>query len=240
MAEVLPQDASSSPTIYFIDDSLTMREVIRGAFKRENMKVVACPDADTALAQMEETKPDVVITDVIMPGRDGYEVCQFVKQHPEMNAVPVILLSGVVNRDVAQKAFGVKADDLIRKPFLPQELITRVKQLLAPKSSAPTAPVSGCDPTAALSRIFAGAHAARTQTTPAAVAAAAVRQSQSATAAVGSPVSLVSTKSTADVYKLRLEILRLESLVRKLQNELEAEREYGRALDAHLKALQQA
>ncbi len=240
MAEVLPQDSSSSPTIYFIDDSVTMREVIRGAFKRENMKVVACPDADTALAKMEETKPDVVITDVIMPGKDGYEVCQFVKRHPGMNAVPVILLSGVVNRDVAQKAFSVKADDLIRKPFLPQELITRVKQLIAPKSSVPAPPVSGDDPAAALSRIFAGAPTARPQTTHAAAAPVAGRQSQPATSALGSKVPPISFKPTADVYKLRLEILRLESLVRKLQNELEAEREYGRALDAHLKALQQA
>jgi CheY-like chemotaxis protein len=82
-----------------------------------------------------------VITDVIMPDQDGYSVCTQVKQHEKFGHIPVILMSGVVNKTVADKAVGVKADELIRKPFQPQELIGRVKALLNPKStSAPAAP----------------------------------------------------------------------------------------------------
>src|ERR1700691_1878410 len=123
-----------TPTIYFIDDSATMREVIKIAFRKEKFNVITCADATSALAQFAENAPDVVITDVIMPDKDGYEVCQFIKQHERFARTPVILMSGVVNRTVAEKAMQVKADELIRKPFQPQDLIARVKSLLNPAS----------------------------------------------------------------------------------------------------------
>src|SRR6202165_26180 len=126
------------PTVYFIDDSATMREVIKIAFRRESINIVTCADAASALAQFEQTPPDVVITDVIMPDQDGYSVCSQVKQHPQFNQTPVVLMSGVVNKSVADKAVSVKADELIRKPFQPQELIARVKSLLDPKGSTPS------------------------------------------------------------------------------------------------------
>src|SRR3954454_2117946 len=81
----------ATPTVYFIDDSATMREVIKIAFRRENINVVAYNDAASALSQFEQARPDVVITDVIMPDKDGYEVCQFIKQHPTLGRTPVIL-----------------------------------------------------------------------------------------------------------------------------------------------------
>src|SRR5580693_2108991 len=124
------------PTVYFIDDSATMREVIKIAFRRESINVITCADAASALAQFEQHRPDVVITDVIMPDQDGYSVCSQIKQHPEYGGVPVVLMSGVVNKSVADRAVAVKADELIRKPFQPQDLIGRVKSLLEPKRAA--------------------------------------------------------------------------------------------------------
>ncbi|MGB8459077.1 MAG: response regulator, partial [Candidatus Acidiferrum sp.] len=120
-------EAKRIPTVYFIDDSATMREVIKIAFRRESINVITCADAASALSQFEQNKPDVVITDVIMPDQDGYSVCSQIKQHPEYGGTPVVLMSGVVNKSVADKAVAVKADELIRKPFQPQELIGRVK-----------------------------------------------------------------------------------------------------------------
>ena len=124
-----------TPTVYFIDDSATMREVIKIAFRKEKFNVITCADAASAMAQFGETAPDVVITDVIMPDKDGYEVCQFIKQHEHFGHTPVILMSGVVNRTVAEKATAVSADELIRKPFQPHELILRVKGLLGSEIS---------------------------------------------------------------------------------------------------------
>src|ERR1700734_10492 len=105
------------PTIYFIDDSATMREVIKIAFRKESIHVIACHDAASALALFAESKPDAVITDVIMPDKDGYEVCRAVKQNPELRATPVILMSGVVNRQGGEKAMEVGADGLMGKQF---------------------------------------------------------------------------------------------------------------------------
>src|SRR5437764_9600143 len=151
-----------------------MREVIKIAFRRENINVVAYNDAASALSQFEQARPDVVITDVIMPDKDGYEVCQFIKQHPTLGGTPVILMSGVVNRAVAEKAFSVKADELIRKPFQPQDLITRVRHLLG-SGAAPPAPAPIANSAAALSSIFqsqtAAPGVARSRPAPAPIAA---------------------------------------------------------------------
>src|SRR5215470_8299675 len=83
---------------------------------------------------------DSVITDVIMPDQDGYSVCSQIKQHERFSRTPVILMSGVVNKGVADKAVAVGADELIRKPFQPVDLIARVKSFLEPKSAQPPAP----------------------------------------------------------------------------------------------------
>jgi twitching motility two-component system response regulator PilH len=146
-----------APTVYFIDDSATMREVIKIAFRRENINVITCADAASALAQFEQNRPDVVITDVIMPNQDGYAVCSQIKQHPEFGGIPVVLMSGVVNKSVADKAVAVKADELIRKPFQPQELIGRVRTLLAPKESAATQATRERSNSNALQNLFAPA-----------------------------------------------------------------------------------
>src|SRR3954464_4974763 len=150
---------STIPTVYFIDDSATMREVIKIAFRRENINVVACHDAATALAEIETAKPDIVITDVIMPDKDGYDVCQHIKSHPELAKTPVILMSGVVNRAVAERAFAVKADELLRKPFQPQDLIARVKHLLKPNGAPAPTPAAAANAAVALSSIFSAAAA---------------------------------------------------------------------------------
>jgi CheY-like chemotaxis protein len=257
----------ATPTVYFIDDSATMREVIKIAFRRENINVVAYNDAASALAQFESAKPDVVISDVIMPDKDGYEVCQFIKQHASLSHTPVILMSGVVNRSVAEKAFSVKADELIRKPFQPQDLITRVRHLLQPGAPVATPPtVAAATAAATLSSIFqapaaaAGApRVARLPQAPAVPAAVAYPPVGAqapmpaprpiAVAPVAAPapapvrpaaVPSSSMSASADIPKLRLEVMRLEGLVKKLQSELAAEREYARALEEHVKTLQES
>src|SRR6202045_3234409 len=144
-----------APTVYFIDDSATMREVIKIAFRRENINVITCADAASALAQFEQNRPDVVITDVIMPNQDGYAVCSEIKQAPEFGGIPVVLMSGVVNKSVADKAVAVQADELIRKPFQPQELIGRVRTLLAPKEPTGTQATRDRGNSNALQNLFA-------------------------------------------------------------------------------------
>src|ERR1051325_6133206 len=226
----------TQPNVVFIDDSATMREVIKIAFRRDNIEVAAFSDANSALAEIEKAPPDVIITDVIMLDHDGYEVCQRVKQHPSLSTTPVILMSGVVNKSVADKAFAVKAAELIRKPFQPQDLISRVKRLLQPKD-APVAAVSGSSPAAALSSIFAAPQVQRRPSGPTLLPSAvrvAIRAEPPGTAipspgAMPKMIDVPAHRAVEapqhraignDTSKLKLEIKRLEGLAKKLQSEL--------------------
>ena len=244
-----------TPTVYFIDDSATMREVIKIAFRRENINVITCADAASALAQFEQNRPDVVITDVIMPDQDGYSVCSRIKEHPEFGQTPVVLMSGVVNKSVADKAVAVKADELIRKPFQPQELIARVKSLLEPKRATPAPVAERSTPSNALSNLFSPppvpaaprqaappppAPAIPESAWPRALAEAFVpRQPLQAQGdsqqSVAAPVRPAPT--AADVQKLRVEIAHLDLLVKKLQTELQIERQYNQALETQIRTL---
>jgi DNA-binding response OmpR family regulator len=250
--------AKRTPTVYFIDDSATMREVIKIAFRRENINVITFADAASALAQFEQNRPDVVITDVIMPDQDGYSVCNQIKQNPEFSETPVVLMSGVVNKSVADKAVSVKADELIRKPFQPQELIARVKSLLEPKGAAAPPAVERSGPSNALSSLFAPSPApvpvAPRSVTPPPAAVSSTTESAwpRALAAAFTPRQPAPTHPDAsrtaantprpaptasDVQKLRIEIAHLDLLVKKLQTELQIERQYNQALETQIRSL---
>jgi twitching motility two-component system response regulator PilH len=251
-------ETKRTPTVYFIDDSATMREVIKIAFRRESINVITCADAASALAQFDQNKPDVVITDVIMPDQDGYSVCSQIKQHPEYGGTPVVLMSGVVNKSVADKAVAVKADELIRKPFQPQELIGRVKSLLEPKRAADAPAPERSAASNVLNSLFAPPPPAQTtprplappaeQRTPDSVwpralaeAFVAPRPTDGGTSQqhLQQPGTAASrpAPSSADVQKLRAEIARLELLVKKLQTEMQIEKQYTQALELQIQAL---
>jgi CheY-like chemotaxis protein len=254
-------ETKQAPTVYFIDDSATMREVIKIAFRRESINVITCADAASALAQFEQHPPDVVITDVIMPDQDGYSVCSQIKQNPQFGKTPVILMSGVVNKSVADRAVTVQADELVRKPFQPQELIGRVRSLL--NSSKPAEPEQGDRPSAptGLDSLFAPAptfsHASPIAAVPPALTAfhapvaAETKPSESVwpralaeafvqqnPAPAAPPAPRVPTTG-ADIQRLRAEISHLELLIKKLQTELQIERQYNQALELHMRALTQ-
>ena len=255
-----------TPTVYFIDDSATMREVIKIAFRKENIQVVTCADAATALAQFAATPPDAVITDVIMPDKDGYEVCQSIKDNETLAKVPVILMSGIVNKQVAERAMAVKADELVRKPFQPADLISRVKSLLNPKSASAASgnlraeDASATEASRVLGGLFGPPPAAAAPVAPsiaapapqsylpdahyaAPPAAPLARPSAYAPPVAPRPVAPaapIAAAPSAELQKLRNDVRRLELLVKKLQAELEAQRQYTAALEADFKVTQES
>ena len=259
-------EAKAAPTVYFIDDSATMREVIKIAFRRENIHVITCADAASALGQFEQHPPDVVITDVIMPDQDGYSVCSQIKQNPQFGKTPVILMSGVVNKSVADRAVAVQADELVRKPFQPQELISRVRNLLnggnapaplplvspsgapsldslfAPPSAPPrVAPMAAATPSAATHVTAFGDARPVEAVWPRAVAEALQQQTPPGPSlpVPGAPPPARMTSPTSEVTRLRAEIAHLELLIKKLQTELQIERQYNQALELHVRTLTQ-
>jgi CheY-like chemotaxis protein len=191
-----------------------------------------------------------------MPDQDGYSVCSQIKQNPQFSATPVILMSGVVNKSVADKAVSVQADELIRKPFQPQELIGRVKSLLMPKGAASATNAESSTASTALNSLFAPAPvplAPAVQAAPplggeqrpsesvwpralaeAFIPRSAVPSAPQQNAQPGAPV-----RPTPDSLKFRAEIAHLELLIKKLQTELQIERQYNQALELQIKTLTQ-
>lgn len=236
MTEVTPREPGSKPNVYFIDDSATMREVVKIAFRRENFNVVTCSDMASAVALFEQTVPDAVVSDVIMPDKDGYQLCEFIKQHPQLGGTPVFLMSGVVNKEVAERAHEVKADELIRKPFHPQDLVARVKKLLGRAEPTQTPPPNAAGTVSPLSRFFEGAAGtfSKTPSLPPPVPAA---PRPAAQAAFSSPELRAPAANSQELQKLRMDLKRLESLVKKLQADLASQREYCATLESQLQSL---
>jgi CheY-like chemotaxis protein len=138
-------------TLLLADDSLTIQRVIELTFAGEDIKVVAVSDGDQAIARLDSMPPDIVLADVGMPGRNGYDVAQHVKQTPDLAHIPVILLTGAFEPVDQAKAAAVGCDAVLAKPFEPQLVIGRVRELLSrpPQAPAPAA-VAATEPVAAL------------------------------------------------------------------------------------------
>jgi CheY-like chemotaxis protein len=134
------------------DDSVTIQRVIELTFADEDIEVIAVGDGQMAIDRLETDPPDIVLADVDMPKRDGYEVAAYVKTRPKLAHIPVVLLTGAFEPVDEARAAEAGSSDVLAKPFEPQMVINRVKQLLGKKreethdappqaqSAQPTAP----------------------------------------------------------------------------------------------------
>jgi CheY-like chemotaxis protein len=113
------------------DDSVTIQRVIELTFADEDIQVVAVGDGQQAIARIDAEQPDVVLADIGMPERDGYEVAAHVKGNPQTAHIPVLLLTGAFEPVDEARARAVGCDGVLVKPFEPQMVINRVKDLLA-------------------------------------------------------------------------------------------------------------
>src|SRR5262247_438279 len=99
--------------VLVVDDSLSVRKVVERALVARRLDVVSAASGNEAIAQIERELPDLVVCDVVMPDRDGYEICRFVKSHPKLGQVPVLLISGIVNGTVLEQAAEARSDDVL-------------------------------------------------------------------------------------------------------------------------------
>ncbi len=112
------------------DDSITIQKVIELTFADEKIEVVAVSDGDQAIARLLSDRFDIVLADISMPVKDGFEVAAFVKGHPTLGHVPVILLTGAFEPVDEARVAAVGAASVLAKPFEPQVLVARVRDLL--------------------------------------------------------------------------------------------------------------
>jgi CheY-like chemotaxis protein len=132
------------PTILVADDNSNIQKMVSLVFKEKGIRVVAVGNGEAACRKVPEVQPDVVLADVFMPVRNGYEVCEFVKQDPQFAETPVILLVGAFDPLDEKEAQRVGANGVLKKPFVPPEpLIAMVSSLLKlepPAEEQPPAP----------------------------------------------------------------------------------------------------
>jgi CheY-like chemotaxis protein len=147
--------------ILLADDSLTIQRLVAQTFSDGQFEVVSVSNGDAAIRKFEEVRPELVLADIYMPGKNGYEVCALVKKHPELGDTPVVLLAGAFDAFDDETANQVGAAAHITKPFEPAALVNLVVSLLprqgrprpaasssaspppsAPAPSAPATPVA--------------------------------------------------------------------------------------------------
>ena len=118
-----------SRTILLADDSLTIQKVVELTFQDTDYSVIAVSSGDKLLEQLPQCNPDIVICDVIMPGRDGYEICQEIKSNSNSLHLPVILLTGTFEPFDRDRALAVGCSEIITKPFEARKLVEAVERL---------------------------------------------------------------------------------------------------------------
>jgi CheY-like chemotaxis protein len=127
-------------TLLVADDSLTIRKVIGMVLALEDFQITAVDNGIDAIARAREMRPDLVIADVLMPGRSGYEVCETLKADPATAGTPVLLLAGNFEPFDEARARSARADAHITKPFESQAFLDRVRTLLGLPAGQPMMP----------------------------------------------------------------------------------------------------
>ncbi len=132
------------PRILVADDNSNIQKMVTLAFQDHGIEVVAVGNGEAAVRRLLDINPDVVLADVFMPVRNGYELCEFIKNDPKFSKVPVILLVGAFDPLDEAEARRVGADGILKKPFVPPDpLIAMVTAVMAkapkpePKAAAP-------------------------------------------------------------------------------------------------------
>lgn len=120
---------STHPSVLVVDDNPDNVDIIKHYLEAKGYPIVVAHDGDEALAVYEQMRPGIVLLDVMMPGRDGWEVCRLMKEHPELGkGVRVIMVTALDQWGDKRTALQTGADDYVEKPFDLQRLVATVQR----------------------------------------------------------------------------------------------------------------
>lgn len=117
------------PTILVIDDDPIVRQTIKALLTGDDVRLVFAEDGKSGIEIAQKLQPDAILLDVMMPGMNGYEVCQILRQDPNLNEVHIVMLTSLDDRDARLTGFMAGVDDFITKPFDRLELHLRLKTI---------------------------------------------------------------------------------------------------------------
>ena len=117
--------------ILVVDDEPNIVLSLEFLMKQAGFQVRTASDGEAALAAVAAERPDLVLLDVMMPRKNGYEVCQAIRANPDWQKVRIIMLTAKGREVEREKGLALGADDYITKPFSTQEVVDRVRELLA-------------------------------------------------------------------------------------------------------------
>lgn len=128
--------------VLVVDDDPNIVEVLRLYFDKDGFAVISCLSGDKALETFQTSQPDLVVLDLMLPGKDGYDICREIRKSSD---VPIIMLTA--RTDTLDKVVGLElgADDYVQKPFEPKELLARVKAVLRRSDKRDSAPAQAAD-----------------------------------------------------------------------------------------------
>jgi putative two-component system response regulator len=124
---------TATPTparVLIVDDESANRNLLARLLTRDGYTAECAADGEGALAAVAISPPDLILLDVNLPGIDGFEVCRTMKADPETRLIPIVLLTGLNDRERRIRGIEIGADDFLGKPFDPDELRARVRSLL--------------------------------------------------------------------------------------------------------------
>ncbi len=125
---------SATRRLILADDNPITRQIVQRAFSRENFEITVLANGPQVLDSVEKIKPDVILLDINLPGKNGYEVCEFIRNKPALRETAVIFLKEQYEKVDQQRLKNLSWDDLIHIPARSSEWVDRVKKVLARKA----------------------------------------------------------------------------------------------------------
>jgi len=117
--------------ILIVEDDKFLRELISRKLQKEGFEILQAADGEEGEKKIKETKPDLILLDLILPGIDGFEVLSRIKQDPTVAPIPVVILSNLGQKEEIEKGLKLGAVDyLVKAHFTPAEIVEKIKVIL--------------------------------------------------------------------------------------------------------------